>query len=89
MHLQAVYGRLAAMGMEVQKPDGAFYLFPSIRQYGLDSETFCRRMIREAKLAAVPGSCFGADGYIRLSYCYSDDALRQSLDRLEKFLATL
>ena len=84
-----VYGRLAAMGMEVQKPDGAFYLFPSIRQYGLDSETFCRRMIREAKLAAVPGSCFGADGYIRLSYCYSDDALRQSLDRLEKFLATL
>ena len=47
------------------------------------------RMIKEAKLAAVPGSCFGTDGYIRLSYCYADDELRQCLDRLERFLATL
>ena len=77
------------MGMEVQKPDGAFYLFPSIRKYQMDSETFCLRMIREGKLAAVPGSCFGADGYIRLSYCYADEQLRQSLDRLESFLKTL
>ncbi|MDD5921019.1 MAG: aminotransferase class I/II-fold pyridoxal phosphate-dependent enzyme [Oscillospiraceae bacterium] len=84
-----VYGRLLDMGMEVQKPDGAFYLFPSIRKYQMDSETFCLRMIREGKLAAVPGSCFGADGYIRLSYCYADEQLRQSLDRLESFLKTL
>lgn len=84
-----VYGRLVEMGMEVQKPQGAFYLFPSIQKYGMDSETFCLRMIQEAKLAAVPGSCFGADGYIRLSYCYVDDELRQCLDRLERFLTTL
>ena len=84
-----VYGRLVEMGMEVQKPQGAFYLFPSIQKYGMDSETFCLRMIQEAKLAAVPGSCFGADGYIRLSYCYADDELRQCLDRLERFLTTL
>ena len=84
-----MYGRLTEMGMEVQKPQGAFYLFPSIQKYGMDSETFCVRMIKEAKLAAVPGSCFGTDGYIRLSYCYADDELRQCLDRLERFLATL
>ena len=83
-----MYGRLVEMGMEVQKPQGAFYLFPSIQKYGMDSETFCLRMIQEAKLAAVPGSCFGADGYIRLSYCYADDELRQCLDRLERFLTT-
>ncbi|MDD3193954.1 MAG: aminotransferase class I/II-fold pyridoxal phosphate-dependent enzyme [Oscillospiraceae bacterium] len=84
-----VYGRLTEMGLSVQKPNGAFYLFPSIQKFGLDSETFCLRMINEGNLAAVPGSCFGADGYIRLSYCYSDEELCQSLDRLEAFLATL
>ena len=46
-------------------------------------------MIQEAKLAAVPGSCFGAEGHIRLSYCYSDDQLKTGLDRLEQFISTL
>ena len=48
---------------------------------------FC--MIREGGLAAVPGSCFGAEGHIRLSYCYSDDELKEGLDRLEKFIRSL
>ncbi len=77
------------MGLPVEKPGGAFYLFPSIQRYGLDSESFCLRMIKEGKLAAVPGSCFGAEGYIRLSYCYADDELAAGLDRLEGFLQTL
>ena len=46
-------------------------------------------MIREVGLAATPGDCFGAEGYIRLTYCYGDDALKTGLDRLEQFCATL
>ena len=46
-------------------------------------------MIREGGVAAVPGGCFGADGYIRLSYCYSMEELKTGLDRMEHFLATL
>ena len=55
----------------------------------MDSATFCTRMIQEGKVAAVPGSCFGAEGYIRLSYCYSDGELKKGLDRMEQFIATL
>ena len=81
--------RLDEMGLTYPKPRGAFYVFPDISRFGLDSETFCTRMIREAKVAAVPGSCFGTDGYIRLSCCYADEALRKGLDRLEQFLDSL
>ena len=81
--------RLDEMGLTYPKPRGAFYVFPDISRFGLDSETFCTRMIREAKVAAVPGSCFGTDGYIRLSCCYADEALRTGLDRLEQFLDSL
>ena len=84
-----VMTRLRAMGLEFPVPEGAFYVFVNIAKFGLDSATFCTRMIREGKLAAVPGSCFGADDYIRLSYCYSDAELKTGLDRLEAFIATL
>lgn len=84
-----ITGRLREMGLAFPEPEGAFYVFADISRFGLDSETFCSRMIREGKLAAVPGSCFGAEGYIRLSYCYSDEALKTGLDRLEAFIATL
>lgn len=81
--------RLRDMGMEAAVPDGAFYVFPSIEKYGLDSQTFCRRMITEAGLAATPGYCFGSDKHIRLTYCYSDKELEDGLDRLEKFIKSL
>ncbi len=81
--------RLRDMGLSFPEPEGAFYLFPSIEKFGIPSEEFCIRMIQEAKLAAVPGSCFGAEGHIRLSYCYSDDQLKTGLDRLEQFISTL
>ena len=86
---QYVLARLGAMGIDAARPDGAFYVFPSIRKYGLDSGTFCRRMITEAGLAATPGFCFGGEGFIRLSYCCSDEVLREGLDRLERFIDTL
>ena len=81
--------RLDEMGLTYPKPDGAFYVFVDISRFGLNSEEFCTRMIREGKLAVVPGSCFGAEGYIRLSYCYSDGELQRGLDRLEAFISTL
>ena len=84
-----VLNRLDAMGLTYPRPEGAFYVFPDISRFGMDSEEFCIRLIKEGGLAAVPGSCFGGEGHIRLSYCYSDEELRESLDRLEKFIRTL
>ena len=84
-----VTARLDRMGLTYPAPDGAFYVFPDIRRYGLSSDEFCIRLIREGGLAAVPGSCFGAEGHIRLSYCYSDPQLQTALDRLEAFLGKL
>ena len=81
--------RLLDMGLEVPEPAGAFYMFPSIRKFGLDSATFCRRMIEEVGLAATPGFCFGSDDHIRLTYCYSDDELTEGLNRLERFIRRL
>ena len=84
-----VCSRLRDMNLSFPEPEGAFYVFVDIRKFGLDSGTFCTRMIREGKVAAVPGACFGAEGYIRLSYCYSDAELKKGLDRMEAFLRTL
>ena len=84
-----VCGRLSGMGLSFPEPEGAFYVFPDISEFGISSEEFCTRMIREGKVAAVPGACFGAEGYIRLSYCYSDAELELGLDRMEEFVKTL
>lgn len=81
--------RLEEMGLSFPEPEGAFYVFVDIRKFGIDSDIFCTRMIREGKVAAVPGACFGAEGYIRLSYCYSDEDLKKGLDRMETFLKKL
>ena len=80
---------MTEMGLRYPQPEGAFYVFPDISKFGLSGEDFCTRMILEAKVAAVPGSCFGCEGYIRISYCCSDEALAEGLDRLERFLKTL
>lgn len=84
-----VHGRLLEMGMEVSLPQGAFYIFPSIKKYGIGSEQFCRRMVQEAKVAVVPGRYFGAEDHIRISYCYDEETLREGMDRLERFIKTL
>lgn len=81
--------RLADMGVEFHRPEGAFYVFPDIRKYGMDAETFCGRMLREGLVGVLPGTYFGAEGFVRISCCYGDEALREGLDRMERFLKTL
>ena len=84
-----VYKRLVDMGLEVQEPEGAFYMFINIQKYGMDSQTFCEKMLKEGLVGVIPGIHFGTEGYMRLSYCYSDADLKEGLDRIEKFIKTL
>ena len=84
-----VLTRLREIGLDFPEPLGAFYVFPSIEKFGLPSADFCRRMIREAGLAATPGFCFGGEGHIRLSYSYGDEVLNEAMLRLERFINTL
>ena len=81
--------RLQGMGLEFPKPEGAFYIFVDISRFGMTGEVFCERLIREAAVAAVPGSCFGAEGYVRMSYCCDFHRLTLGMDRLESFLKCL
>ena len=63
--------------------------FPSIKKFGLTSEDFCIKAIKEANVALVPGNCFGTEGHVRLSYCVSDQDLDEGLHRLSTFISTL
>ena len=84
-----VYQRLTDMGLAVEKPEGAFYVFVDIRRFGMDSVSFCERMLKEGLVGVIPGIYFGTEGFMRLSYCYSDADLKEGLDRIEKFIKTL
>lgn len=83
-----VYDRLVKMGLEVNKPEGAFYIFPSIKKFNIKSEEFCDRLLQEKKVAIVPGDAFGTfgEGYIRISYAYAQEQLEKALDALEEFI---
>ena len=70
-------------------PEGAFYMFINIKKYGMDSLTFCEKMLKEGLVGLIPGCYFDCEGYMRLSYCYSDEDLKEGLDRIEKFIKTL
>ncbi len=80
-----------AMGLECFEPRGAFYIFPGIQPTGLTSEEFCNRLIREHKVACVPGTAFGAcgEGHIRCSYATGIDKLNIALERMEAFVRQL
>ena len=86
---EVVCRRLTEMGLSYPQPKGAFYIFPDISRFGLSDEDFCTRMIQSARVAAVPGSCFGCPGHIRISYCCSDELLAEGLNRVEAFLKSL
>ncbi len=80
--------RFAKMGIECFEPEGAFYAFPNIGQFGLSSEEFCERLLNEYKCAIVPGTAFGetGEGFARISYAYSIKHIDQALDRIEEFV---
>ncbi|MCM3692972.1 aminotransferase A [Neobacillus niacini] len=86
-----VFDRVKSMGLDVSWPDGAFYLFPSIKNTGMSSEEFNEKLIEQAKVAVIPGSAFSTygEGYIRISYASSMENLVEGLNRLEKFLGII
>lgn len=86
-----VYKRLKNMGLEVEKPDGAFYIFPSIKQFNMKSFDFAYELLDKTRVAVVPGDAFSAygEGYIRLSYACATHILKDGLDRLEEFIGKL
>ena len=79
---------LRGMGMECFEPFGAFYVFPCIKKYGMSSDEFAEALLTEEKLAVVPGTAFGGcgEGFIRISYAYSIEDLKNALERLERFI---
>ena len=79
------------IGLPCFEPYGAFYVFPCIKKFGMTSDEFCTRLLKEEKLAVVPGNAFGdcGEGYIRVSYAYSLENLKAAMERLERFISKL
>ena len=82
---------LRGMGLPCFEPRGAFYVFPNISEFGMTADEFCTRLLREKKLAVVPGTAFGAcgEGFVRISYAYSLDRLKEALSRIRAFVEEL
>ena len=76
------------IGLTCREPKGAFYAFPCIRSSGMTSDQFCENLLYCQKVAVVPGTAFGAggEGFVRASYCYSTEHIKEALSRIEKFL---
>ena len=76
------------LGLTCREPKGAFYAFPCIRSTGLSSDEFCERLLYSEKVAVVPGTAFGrsGEGFVRASYCYSPEHIREALTRIGRFL---
>ena len=83
--------RLRGMGLQCFEPFGAFYIFPNIAKFGLSSDEFAIRFLKEEKVAVVPGTAFGAsgEGFLRMSYASSLKNLKTAMERLEHFISTL
>ena len=76
------------IGLECREPKGAFYAFPSIKSTGMTSEEFCEKLLYSKKVAIVPGTAFGesGEGFVRASYCYSVEHIKEALLRIGEFL---
>ncbi len=86
-----IYNGLRSIGIQAFEPEGAFYIFPQIGQFGLSSEDFCSRLLYENGCAIIPGTAFGAcgEGFARISYAYSIKHITQALERIETFVGRL
>lgn len=83
--------RYKEMGLQCFEPFGAFYTFPCIKEFGMTSEEFAMRFLNDEKVAVVPGTAFGdsGEGFLRISYAYSLEELKEAMDRLERFVLKL
>ncbi|MBQ3094249.1 MAG: aminotransferase class I/II-fold pyridoxal phosphate-dependent enzyme, partial [Clostridia bacterium] len=83
-----IVSELNAMGLTCFDPEGAFYVFPSIRMTGMTSEEFCTTLLKEKHVAVVPGTAFGdcGEGFVRISYCYSIKHIIEAMRRMREFL---
>lgn len=83
--------RFEQMNLECFEPEGAFYTFINVKKYGMTSDEFCEKLLYAEKLALVPGSAFGesGEGFVRISYAYAIDELKEGMNRLEKFIKDL
>ena len=86
-----IYNGLRSIGIESFEPEGAFYIYPDIRRFGLRSDTFCERLLYENRCAIIPGTAFGdgGEGFARISYAYSVKHITQALERIEAFVRKL
>ena len=86
-----VVDRFRGMGMDCFEPYGAFYVFPSIKKFGMTSDEFATKLLETKKVAVVPGTAFGdcGEGFLRISYAYSLENLKTALDRIEEFVKEL
>lgn len=82
-------GLNAIPGISCYRSQGAFYLFPNIKSFGLSSSEFAAKLLEEELVAVVPGVAFGAEGYMRLSYATSDEIIKKGLERIARFCAKL
>ena len=76
------------IGLECREPKGAFYAFPCIKSTGFGSEEFCEKLLYSKNVAVVPGTAFGAggEGFIRASYCYSTEHIKEAIERIGEFV---
>ena len=83
--------RFEEMGLQCFEPYGAFYMFPCIKEFGMSSDEFATGLLRAKKVAVVPGTAFGdcGEGFLRISYAYSLDNLKEALDRMEEYIEEL
>ena len=86
-----VLKRLKDMNLPCFEPKGAFYVFPDIRRFNMSSDEFCLKLLNEEKVVVVPGNAFGdsGDGFIRISYAYSLESLKNALNKIEQFIKKL
>ena len=91
MRRRFVVGSFNSLGLTCFEPNGAFYCFPCIRSTGLTSEEFCTKLLKSKGVAIVPGDAFGqcGEGFVRVSYSYSLDHLKEAIKRIEEFLKEL
>jgi aminotransferase len=88
---KALVNGFRSIGLDCFEPMGAFYTFPSIRSTGLDSDTFCERLLKEEKILVVPGNAFGAcgEGYVRACYASSAENIFEAVSRIRRFVERL